>query len=131
MAQDQEHNQDEELNLELGLALYDPWVIKKTLYDSDVSQQGRLNLPRQDFEDFIIPEMAGDLVQNLGNGVKVKALVVDEEEHIVTFKRKSNGSYILCAGWSAIVKANNFQTNDLIGFCWVNSSDRFYLQRIN
>ncbi|ESQ28748.1 hypothetical protein EUTSA_v10019801mg [Eutrema salsugineum] len=72
-------------------------VIKKTLCDTDVSQQGRLNLPRQDFEDLIIPDIAKDLVQNLGNGVKVKVFVVDEEEYIVTLKKKSNGSYILSA----------------------------------
>ncbi|XP_024006866.1 B3 domain-containing protein At1g10455 [Eutrema salsugineum] len=86
--------QDQELNLELDLTPYDPWVIKKMLSDIDVSQQGKLNLPRQDFENFIIPEMVGDLIQNLGNGVKVKVLVY-EEEYIVTLKRKSNGSYML------------------------------------
>ncbi|ESQ28724.1 hypothetical protein EUTSA_v10019518mg [Eutrema salsugineum] len=121
--------QDQELNLELDLTPYDPRVIKKTLSDTDVSQQGKLNLPRQDFENFIIPEMAGDIIQNLGNGVKVKVLIY-EEEYIVTLKRKSNRSYMLSAGWPALVKTNGFQTNDLIGLCWVSSSSRFYLQRI-
>ncbi|ESQ32682.1 hypothetical protein EUTSA_v10005614mg [Eutrema salsugineum] len=112
--------QDQELNLELDLTPYDPWVIKKMLSDIDVSQQGKLNLPRQDFENFIIPEMVGDLIQNLGNGVKVKVLVYEEEYILYAY-----------AEWPALVKANGFQTNNLIGLCWVNSSRRFYLQRIN
>ncbi|CAL9218613.1 unnamed protein product [Arabidopsis halleri] len=104
----------QELDLELGLAPYDPWVLKKNLTESDLSLYGFVILPKQDFEK-IIPQMERGLVENLGNGVEVKVHIVEEGHesdggHPPLTLIKCSGRYMLKGGWYNLVKAKGYKT---------------------
>ncbi|CAH8255350.1 unnamed protein product [Arabidopsis lyrata] len=111
----------QELDLELGLAPHEPWIVKKKITETDLRYGGSVILPKQEFETFIIPQMERGLVENLGNGVEVKVHIVEEghesNDYTLTLV-KCNGSYMLSGGWHNMAKANGYKPNDEIGLMW-------------
>ncbi|CAA7049765.1 unnamed protein product [Microthlaspi erraticum] len=55
---------DEELDLDLSLAQYDPWVIKKKLTATDTLYYGKLYLPQQGM-DSITAQMRQPMIQQM------------------------------------------------------------------
>ncbi|EOA37761.1 hypothetical protein CARUB_v10012600mg [Capsella rubella] len=122
----------QELNLELGLAPYDPWIVKKKLTETDLSYGGSLILPKQDFET-ILQEMERRFVENLVNGVEVKVHIIEEghesDDYTLTLI-KCNSSYMLRGGWYNIAKSKGYKPNDEIGLMWDKWSRRFLFHLI-
>ncbi|XP_010500793.1 PREDICTED: putative B3 domain-containing protein At1g51970 [Camelina sativa] len=121
-----------ELNLKLGLAPYDPWVLKKNLTETDLHHGGSLILPKQEFEA-ILREIGRGLVESLGNGVEVKLHIIEEghesDDYTLTLV-KGNGSYMLTGGWYTIARAKGYKPNDEIGLMWDKWSRRFLFHHI-
>ncbi|KAF3560999.1 hypothetical protein DY000_02013461 [Brassica cretica] len=97
-------------------------MIHGSLTDSDLCYGGPLNLPKRDFESYILSEMENVMVQNLGssNGVEVKIYILEEgyeaDDYTITLIKKT--SYKFIAGWSNIAKAKGYITGDEIGLLW-------------
>ncbi|CAA0288051.1 unnamed protein product [Arabidopsis thaliana] len=122
----------QELDLELGLAPYDPWVLKKNLTESDLNN-GFIILPKQDFEK-IIRQMERGLVKNLENGVEVKVHIIEEgpesDDYTLTLV-KCRGNCMFRGGWYNMVKAKCYKPDDEIGLMWDKWSRRFLFHHIN
>ncbi|CAL9214421.1 unnamed protein product [Arabidopsis halleri] len=114
-----------DINLELSLSQYvedDLWVLTKKLSDSDLCYRAQLYLPKQEMEQFILPEMENDLVRKLGAGVEVKVRDIDsvnDDSYTVRLKVR-NGQYYLEKGWRLIKN-----DKDHIGLFWDKLTGEF------
>ncbi|CAH8262479.1 unnamed protein product [Arabidopsis lyrata] len=99
------------LKLELGLGQPDPWNVRKTLTDFDVSNMARVIIPKIELE----AEMGDDLI--IGMDVSVED-VNREHPYSVTIKRGGNDSYYLGNGWTVIKNAKGLNKDDVIGLSW-------------
>ncbi|KAG7653787.1 B3 DNA binding domain [Arabidopsis suecica] len=119
-----------DINLELSLSQYvedDPWVLTKKLSDSDLCYRAQLYLPKQEMEQFILPEMENDLVRKLGAGVEIRLRDIDsvnDDSYTVRLKVR-NGQYYLEKGWRLIKNDKGLKTGDHIGLFWDKLTGEF------
>lgn len=125
---------DQELDTDLRLSQYDPWVIKKNLTDSDTSNNGKLYLPREGIAS-IIPQMRQSMVQQMGttSGVEVKVHIIDDvkqaDDYTCRLARNGEGKHYFM-GWGAVVRDNRYKTGDEIGLMWDQSYERFLVHKL-
>ncbi|KFK35714.1 hypothetical protein AALP_AA4G027700 [Arabis alpina] len=119
-------------NLELSLRRNVSRVVKKKLTWTDIGKNVRLYIPKNAFEQLIIPELPWELVENLVNGVEV--MIKDERDiayHVTLIKFIRSGDYYFKNNWIKIVKDKGYKINDEITFWWDSSTGNFYLMRCN
>ncbi|CAA7036410.1 unnamed protein product [Microthlaspi erraticum] len=105
------------VNLDLSLAQYDPWVIKKKLTATDTSNYGKLSLSQRGMGS-ITPQMRQSMREEMETiqGVEVKVHVIEEgnqaEDYTWRLVRESDGKYYMKGGW---IVNNGYQEGDVIG----------------
>ncbi|XP_042515261.1 B3 domain-containing protein At2g33720-like [Macadamia integrifolia] len=118
----------------LKLKLYtDPWVVKKKLRESDLSNHlSRVILPRDQVEKHVMPFLNSkerhDVVES-GRGLWVSVKDWDTDTyHLLNFMMwKSNRSYKLGHRWiPEFVDRRRLGKDDVIGMFWDGSTRCFY-----
>lgn len=117
----------ENFNWELSFQTNYLRVIKKKLKSHDLDRNGRLRLPKREFEQLIIPEMEWELIQNLKNSVEVIVKDVRGIAYHVTLIKYNNGDYYFLDKWKDIVRAKGLKLNDEITFWWDSLTENFYI----
>ncbi|CAA7049762.1 unnamed protein product [Microthlaspi erraticum] len=123
------------VNLDLSLAQYDPWVIKKKLTATDTSNYGKLSLSQRGMGS-ITPQMRQSMREEMETiqGVEVKVHVIEEgnqaEDYTWRLVRESDGKYYMKGGWIVFARNNGYQEGDEIGLMWDQSYERFLLHKI-
>ena len=117
------------LSLELKLALFDPWVIKKKITFSDINgEKSRLLLPKDLVKRHILPQWDARSIENTKNGIQVSVWDFDtKSEHQLLFKEwPSNGSFVFIERWiMGFVRRRGLKQGDDIGLYWDQSNSRF------
>ena len=93
------HHESEEVSTELKLGLYDPWVMKKKITESDTDSLSRLLIAKDLVKEHILPQWDPSFIEGIKDGVAVAVWDFDTKtEHQLRFKQwSSNGS---CLQWN-------------------------------